>query len=396
MHARFIEHLERTVALDRAGEGLPDRDEMAERRRAGEGLASPELAVLVAYAKLDLFDALIGSELPEDPEMAGELSAYFPGRLRERLAANISRHRLAREIISTVAANETVNRAGITFAYRVADEIGATSEDAVRAYFALRNLYGLPQLFGAIEGAEIPAAAHVAAVLEMRKLMDRGARWLLRNAPRPLSVTSVVNRYRDGVRAAAALIPELASDPIRDEMRGAQAELAKAQVPDGLAGRLATFAQLSSALDITEVAWRCLGPDGGSARAAITDPAIERAARAWYGVDALLDIGWLQARIAALPRADRWQALARGALRGDLLRRHRALATQVLREGEGARPDAALRAWRNANARAIQRWSELVANLKAEPHIEYPMMAVALRELREVGRGAAPAAGESG
>ena len=390
VHDRFIEHLERSVSLDRAGEGLPERDDMAERRRAGEGLAGPELAVLVAYAKLDLFDALIGSDLPADPEMAAELANYFPRRLREQFGTSISRHRLAREIISTVAANETVNRAGITFAFRVSDEIGATPEDAVRAYFALRNLYRLPELFDAIEAAEIPAAAHVAAVLEMRKLMDRGARWLLRNAPRPFSVTSIVNRYREGVGVAAALIPDLAPDPIRAEMDAAAAELAEAEVPDDLAGRLAGCSQLPSALDITEVAWRCIDSDGGAAATALTGPVIERAARAWYGVDALLDIGWLQARVAALPRADRWQALARGALRGDLLRRHRALATQVLREGEGARPDASLRAWRNANARAIQRWSELVANLKAEPQVEYPMIAVALREIREVGRGTPP------
>ncbi|MCY4452199.1 MAG: NAD-glutamate dehydrogenase [Immundisolibacterales bacterium] len=388
VHARFIEHLERSVALDRAGEGLPDRDEIAERRRAGEGLAGPELAVLVAYAKLDLFDALIGSDLPEDPEMAAELAAYFPLTLRERFAAAIPGHRLAREIISTLAANETVNRAGITFAFRVSDEIGAAPEDAVRAWFALRGLYRLPELFEAVEGAGLAAAAHVAAVLEIRKLMDRGARWLLRNAPRPLSVTSVVERYREGVRMASALIPELASEAVRGEIRAARDKLVEAQVPAALAERLAVCSELPSALDITEVAWRCFVPGGGvGERTTIADSGIERAARAWYGVDALLDVGWLQARIAALPRADRWQALARGALRGDLLRRHRVLAAGVLREGAGARPDAALRAWRNSNARAIQRWSELVANLKAEPQVEYPMMAVALRELREVARG---------
>ena len=388
VHARFIDRLERTEGFDRAGEGLPDRDELAERRRAGEGLVGPELAVLVAYSKLDLFDALIGSGLPEDPEMAAELAAYFPRVLRERFAPGIPGHRLAREIISTVAANETVNRAGITFAFRISDEIGATPEDAVRAYFALRNLYRLPELFDAIEGAGLPAAAHVAAVLELRKLMDRGARWLLRNAPRPLSVDSVVDRYREGVRAAAERIPELATEPIRASVQAEAGRLVAAEVPEALAGRLARCSELSSALDITEVAWRCLGDSGdGAAAAAMTDEAVDLAAKAWYGVDALLDIGWLQARIAALPRTDRWQALARGALRGDLLRRHRALATQVLREGGGARPDAALRAWRHANARALQRWSELAANLRAEPQVEYPMMAVALRELREVGRG---------
>ena len=391
VHARFIERLERTAGLDRAGEGLPDRDEMAERRRAGEGLVGPELAVLVAYAKLELFDTLIASALPEDPEMAAELAAYFPRVLRERFAAGIPRHRLAREIISTLAANETVNRAGITFAFRLSDEIGAVPEDAVRAWFALRNLYRLPGLFDAIEGAELPAAAHVAAVLEIRKLVDRGARWLLRNAPRPISVDGVVNRYREGVRAAADRIPALASEPVRAEVRAAAERLVAADVPEALAGRLALCSELPSALDITEVAWRFLGSGGvagaGAGEAAMTDEVVELAARAWYGVDALLDIGWLQAGIAALPRTDRWQALARGALRGDLLRRHRALATQVLREGGGARPDAALRAWRNANARALQRWSEIAANLRAEPQVEYPMMAVALRELREVGRG---------
>ena len=391
VHARFIERLERTAGLDRAGEGLPDRDEMAERRRAGEGLSGPELAVLVAYAKLELFDTLIASALPEDPEMAAELAAYFPGVLRERFADGIPRHRLAREIISTVAANETVNRAGITFTFRISDEIGAAPEDAVRAWFALRNLYRLPDLFDAIEATDLPAAAHVAAVLETRKLMDRGARWLLRNAPRPLSVDSVVSRYREGVRAASDRIPALASEPIRAGVRAAAERLVEAGVPEALAGRLAFCSELPSALDITEVAWRFLGsggaPGAGPGEATMTDEVVELAARAWYGVDALLDIGWLQAGIAALPRTDRWQALARGALRGDLLLRHRALAAQVLRESGGARPDAALRAWRNANARALKRWSEIAANLRAEPQVEYPMMAVALRELREVGRG---------
>ena len=399
VHARFIERLERTAGLDRAGEGLPDRDEMAERRRAGEGLVGPELAVLVAYAKLELFDTLIASALPEDAEMAAELAGYFPRVLRERFADGIPRHRLAREIISTLAANETVNRAGITFAFRLADELGAVPEDAVRAWFALRNLYRLPGLFDAIEGAELPAAAHVAAVLEIRKLVDRGARWLIRNAPRPLSVDAVVHRYRAGVGAASERIPALASEPVRAETRAAAERLVEADVPEALAGRLALCSELPSALDITEVAWRFLGsggvPGAGAGAGvgsdadadAMTDEVVELSARAWYGVDALLDIGWLQAQIAALPRTDRWQALARGALRGDLLRRHRALATQVLREGGGARPDAALRAWRNANARALQRWSEIASNLRAEPQVEYPMMAVALRELREVGRG---------
>ena len=104
-------------------------------------------------------------------------------------------------------------------------------------------------------------------MLEIRKLTDRGARWILRNAPRPLSVDGVVSRYREGVRAASALIPELASEPIRDAAAAAAARLVEAQVPEALAGRLALCSELSSALDIAEVAWRCLGAAGPGAGA---------------------------------------------------------------------------------------------------------------------------------
>ena len=48
-------------------EVLPTSEEMAERRRAGRGLERPELAVLLAYAKRALTDALLESDLPDEP-----------------------------------------------------------------------------------------------------------------------------------------------------------------------------------------------------------------------------------------------------------------------------------------------------------------------------------------
>lgn len=421
VHERLIARLERTMELDRAQEGLPERDEMVERHRAGEGLTGPELAVLVAYVKLELFNDVIDTGVPEDPEMVAELANYFPTLVRERFAERIPRHRLAREIVTTMATNEMVNRCGISFAFRIGEEIGATPEDVVRAYFALREIYRLPEWFELIESSGLGAEAHVAAALEMRKLMDRSARWLLRNGPRPFEIGAAVERYRDGVGVACTLMRGLMPDSIREEVEAAAETLGEAGVPAELLDRFSLCSHLPSALDITEVAWRCRDAGvragaaaAGSARAALNrlhaeagaeagagassaensqdsgsgaiEPLIEAVARAWHGVDALLDIGWLQAQIDELSRTNRWGQLARGALRGDLLRYHRILAFRVLEEGGGARPDAALRTWRNANARAIQRWSEIIRTLKAEPMIEYPMIAVALRELREVGR----------
>jgi glutamate dehydrogenase len=103
---RFMRFLEKAGRLDRQIEFLPPDDELIERAQQGEGLSSPELAVLLAYSKMWLSDELVASELPEDPWIAGLLPRYFPTLLRERFAGYIPRHPLKREIICTMVLND--------------------------------------------------------------------------------------------------------------------------------------------------------------------------------------------------------------------------------------------------------------------------------------------------
>ena len=58
----------------------------------------------------------------------------------------------------------------------------------------------------------------------------------------------------------------------------------------------------------------------------------------YFRLGARLDFNWLRDRIIELPRANRWQALARAALRDDLYTLHRALTREVL-ESAGADDD---------------------------------------------------------
>ncbi|MGH3044810.1 MAG: NAD-glutamate dehydrogenase, partial [Gaiellaceae bacterium] len=125
VHARVIQHLEQTGRLSRELGALPSEEMIAERRAARGGLVAPELAVLLAYAKIELFDALVASDLPDDPYTANELVRYFPRVLSERFRARMNEHRLRRELIATYVTNSLVNRAGITFAFRLAEETGA-------------------------------------------------------------------------------------------------------------------------------------------------------------------------------------------------------------------------------------------------------------------------------
>ncbi|MGH8805726.1 MAG: NAD-glutamate dehydrogenase domain-containing protein, partial [Polaromonas sp.] len=132
--ARYLRHLGGAGRLNRKIEFLPSDEVIAERRQAGSGLTTPELAVLLAYNKMELYDLVLASDVPEDPFIATALQRYFPQPLRERFPAQLLRHPLRREIIATHVVNSMVNRVGPTFSHRLHEETGAAPADIVRAY----------------------------------------------------------------------------------------------------------------------------------------------------------------------------------------------------------------------------------------------------------------------
>ena len=87
--ARFIRALEARGKLDRAVEFLPGDAEIQKLENDKKGLTRPELAVLMAYAKLDLDAEILDSALPDDPAFAPTLAAYFPQQAAETFAAEL-------------------------------------------------------------------------------------------------------------------------------------------------------------------------------------------------------------------------------------------------------------------------------------------------------------------
>ena len=72
-----------------------------------------------------------------------------------------------------------------------------------------------------------------------------------------------------------------------------------------------------TALDIVDLAHR-------------RDAPLAEVAATYFLVDERLSLGWLRGRITQLPRGDRWQALARSALRDDFFAEHKGLVDEVL------------------------------------------------------------------
>ncbi|MCH8991984.1 MAG: NAD-glutamate dehydrogenase [Acidobacteria bacterium] len=166
---RLMRSLERDIGLDRTIEFLPDEETLDERRKSGIGLTRPELSVLLGYGKMALFDALIDSDLPEDPYLAVDLERYFPEPLRKDFKAAIHRHGLRRQIIATVATNSMVNRVGAAFVNQIAEETEFSADQIARAYTITRDSFRLRPLWEEIEGLDntAPSATQTAMLIDI-------------------------------------------------------------------------------------------------------------------------------------------------------------------------------------------------------------------------------------
>ena len=374
VHVRLIAHLEQSGRLSRELESLPSDDVLSERSTGGGGLVAPELAVLLAFAKIELFDALVASDLPDDEFMAAELARYFPRVLTERFAAQMEGHRLRRELIATYVTNSLVNRAGITFAFRIAEETGAGADDIARAYTVAREVFDLRALWTSIEALDdaIPAGVQLDMLLEGRKLVERATRWLVRSRPRPLDIAAEIARFAPGAALLADTLRGLLHGADSAALESAAAEYVHAGVPEELAVRVAGLGAMFSALDIVEVAGATGAP-------------LEEVAAVYHAVGARLQLQWLRHEITALPRDNRWQTLARASLRDELYALHSALTEEALQTGgPGLAPDARADEWYMLNQAGADRSLQVVSDIRMGGLSSLETLSVALREVRNL------------
>ncbi len=374
VHARLIRHLEQVASLDREIEFLPSEETLEARRGQRRGLTSPELATIMAYGKIRLYVELLDSDLPEDPYLLDDLERYFPPPLRERYGVEIRAHRLRRELIATIVANQLVDRAGMTFAFRLGEETGASVPQLARAYAVAREVFAMRDFWAEVEGLDnqIEAGTQLSILIEGRRLVERATRWLVRSRGRSaIDVAATTARFAPGAEALAAALPAVLSGADRHSFQDRLVELAAAGVPPGLAQRVASLPALLAVFDIVE--------DGELT--GIAQPVVMAV---YFGLGARLGLDWLRDRILELPRNDRWQALARAALRDDLYEMHRALARDVLAAGAAGGAAAAIDAWLLANDAAVQRSQGVLADVQAARTYDTTTLPVALRELKNL------------
>lgn len=366
VHARYLNVLETEGWLNRGLEFLPTDKQIAERQSNGHGLTTPEFAVIMAYTKSANVTEMMRSDLPDDPYLVPDLERYFPSALRHTFADEIRNHRLRREIIATQIANQMVNLNGISFDNRMSEDTGAGVVDVMRSWIAARDIFSLQERWAEIDslGTSVKFDTQLELFLELRRMVERAALWLLRHRRPPIDIAAAVAQFRDGINELEAMLESALRGRTRERMFSTEAARLASGVPERLAQHAGSWPLLHTGLDVVEVAQRRGLP-------------LRHVASAYWEVFETIDVQWLWDAVGALPRNDRWQTQARSALRDDLLAALADLADDALAAGS-------VTLWATANDGVVRRTVAMFTEIRRAEAYDLTTLSVALRQLRNL------------
>jgi glutamate dehydrogenase len=373
VHEDWMRQLERRGVLNRDLEGLPSTRQVRRMLEREEGLSNPEISVLLAWTKIVLAEELLESDLPDDPYCRVDLTNYFPKAIQEGFAAQVADHPLRREIIVTQVVNDLVNGAGLTFWPRLQGETGAGPAELTRANFVAREIFGSLAYRNEVASYDnvLEAAVQTRMRIEMRTLVERASRWLVTNRRPPLDSQATVEFFRDRVQAVMRELPTLLTGRELDTFETRRKLFVESgHVPEDLASRTAVLHPAYQLLYVLEIADR----KG-------LDP-IE-VARLHFQLGERLGLPMLVGKILALPRDDRWQTMARAALRDDVYAVHAQLTAQVLRAtGDGESAPARIASWEEDDALVVSRAAATLEDICADETGDLARVSVGLRVVR--------------
>ncbi|MFD2239205.1 NAD-glutamate dehydrogenase [Aureimonas populi] len=321
--ARLMQRLESTGALDREVEALPTDAALADLRAKERGLTRPEIAVLLAYAKIDLFDRLAESALPDDPALAGRLEAYFPQEMRRLFPEDIRSHRLRREIIATALANEFVNRLGIAAATFLSDATGADAARVVSAYVAAADGLGAAPLIAAVDALDgrVRGKVQLGLYQAISNFLIIATLRILRGAGGPMDETA--RRLAAALAGLRGELQGLSSERARTEYEKRRADWIEAGVPPEEAQAVALLPLIALIPEIDAVS-----RETGCTHA--------QALGVFFGVTRLLRIGQIEASLHSMRPTDYYDILALERAGAQLSAARRKMTIEALAGADGS------------------------------------------------------------
>ena len=371
--ARLINDLEKTGLLDRDLEFLPDEVAIEERRERNQGLTRPEIAVILSYAKIDLYNGLEASDQPLDDFLTTDPQRYFPEVLRKKYADLIPVHRLSRQILATLIANNIVNRMGPTFVKRVQADTGANIVTIARAYVVARELCHASDIWRTIEALDnkIPATLQHSMLFEVGRILRHTSYWLIERYGDALHIEDAVAHLKDNMATIYSRALGIVIGPAKDRQKDAAQLFMDSGVPEKAARQMAALMLTRGALDVSDLARRYKKD-------------VVETARMYAEMSDRLGIVWMNRAVESLEVEGRWQALARSNLRDDFYRIRRDFAVSLLSGRSRKSPTEVFMRWLAANSTAVRKFDSILSEMRLRAEMDFATLSVAAQELRKL------------
>ena len=371
--AQFIDNLEKTGLLNRAIEFLPTRKDFDRLQIEQKGLTRPELCVMLAYAKMDIYNKILPSNLVLDSYFENDLMNYFPKLMQENLAAEIVNHQLKKEIIATQITNFVVNRMGITFINQIAQDSGYSTVDVVKNFIIVCDTFRIRELWHEIEQLDGKISHEVQRLmfLSANKLIERALLWLLRNQIKG-SLQEIIERFRKIADELVGFLPDVLASASRESFENKIKNYTSNKVDAKLAQKIALMDPIASAFDIAEIALS-------------TKLDIKLIAQIYYEVGNRYSLKWLRSRINKLGLNNYWQKLASKTILEDIYSYQMKLAKEIAIFSQKTQYKNIQNLIEEFNKNAkflIDRFDNFIAELKNEPNADMAMFVVAINRLK--------------
>ncbi|HEY6599809.1 MAG TPA: NAD-glutamate dehydrogenase domain-containing protein, partial [Pseudomonadales bacterium] len=381
-YQRFIVRMETDQRLDRALEGVPSDEVLADRGTRGQSLTRPELAVLLAYSKTHIKEHLIKSTIHTDPEIAQTVFEEFPPLIRKRYGDAVRKHRLYREILATMLANDVVHHLGISSVVHLSDFVGAETDEIVRAYYGAAQCFGIREVFRRVEALErVDGETRLDMLLQLVQLARRSARWLLRHRRHALDIAELARQFATNIVQLDESRLALMGVSGRARRSEQIERWVKAGVPSALADVCGNAAALTTTLPVIDAAER-----HGAQVSAVAEI---------FGVlNATLGIDWLVDQLSRTAVSSLWQAMERDLLLDDLMMDHATLAARInadlVASGETVVDSAAIDRWIAGQPAFARTWCATIDNAQHATVQDFSLLSMTCRRLDELTKSLSP------
>lgn len=375
---RYMAELEKNGRLNRQLESLPDEKTLLERKTNGQGLTRPETAILLAYSKMYLKQDILASDVPENTYFIKYLQMAFPKVLCEKYLPQMKDHSLRREIIATQLAKSVADHMGINFVERLQRETGASVSFIMRAYAIAEKIYDMDELWRQIEKLDFKVSVDIQQqmMLQLYYLIRRATRWFLKNYRSDIHIENTINNFLDPTKELIHKLSDVLSENDQEVLNADIDFYIKQGVPEYLARSVASSNILFTSLDIVEAARKYQLP-------------ITQVAKTYFSLGMHLELNWLREQMNAYAIENQWDELARSAFRDDLDRVQRELSINVLalkdkqNQVNNINIDERIDRWFEQNKCVMERWQNLMAEVKSSANVDFVTYSVVLRELSD-------------